>query len=111
MRDERTANSTTQGLKKALANLKVMCPTKYPVYVRRTKLPDPVFGDAEFTKVKGKPAFKIRLCSTLPFQFQMWVLIHEWAHCMTWDITHDKHGDHGAHFGVAYSEAYKAIYE
>ena len=102
-------SGSTRTIKQTLETLRVLCPTQYPVRVRRTKLPDGIFGDADYIS-KGKRHFKIRLCSKLTPEFLVWVLVHEWAHCMTWDLTHSRHDDHGAYFGIAYSEAYQAIY-
>ena len=96
-------------LRTAAETLRVLCPTKYPVVIRRVKLTD--HGDCELVKVKRRRTFKIRISSNLDIQFQIWVLVHEWAHAMTWDITHDRHPDHGGHFGIAYAEAYAAIYD
>lgn len=103
------AKSNVLALRQAVEILRVICPTQYPVSVRRSKLTKDIHGDAEFI-IKGGKRFKIRIKSDVALDFQIWVLIHEWAHCMTWDITHLRHDDHGAHFGVAYSEAYRAIY-
>lgn len=100
---------TTKTLREAIDILRVMCPTQYLVTVRRTKMSHDDYGDAELIK-KGRRHFKIRLNAQLPIDFLVWVLVHEWAHCMTWEVTHRRHDDHGAFFGIAYSEAYNAIY-
>lgn len=103
------ARGSSKRLTEAIEALRVLCPTEHPVEVRRVKMSPDDFGYAEFVS-KGRKHFKVRINSTLPADFQLWVLIHEWAHCMTWNICHRRHDDHGAHFGVAYSEAYNAIY-
>ena len=103
------AKETTKTLRSTIEILRVMCPTQYPVVVRRSKLPHNCFGEADLIK-KGRRHFKIRLSSRLSVDFLIWVLVHEWAHCMTWDVTHRRHDDHGAFFGIAYAEAYKAIF-
>ena len=102
------ARHTTKKLREAVDTLRVLCPTQHPVQVRRCQMA-PDYGDVELTK-KGRRCFKIRLSAQLPIDFQVWVLVHEWAHCMTWTISHHQHDDHGAFFGIAYAEAYKAIY-
>ena len=105
------AKGTTSTLREAIDILRVMCPTQYPVAVRRTRMAKETddFADVELV-MKGRRHFKIRLNAKLPVHFLIWVLVHEWAHCMTWEVTHRRHDDHGAHFGIAYSEAYRAIY-
>lgn len=100
---------TTKTLRGAIDILRVMCPTQYPVAVRRAKMSSDDYGDAELI-TKGRRHFKIRLNTKLSIDILIWVLIHEWAHCMTWEVTHRRHDDHGAFFGIAYSEAYNAIY-
>lgn len=101
--------ATTKTLRASIEELRVLCPTQYPVVVRRAQLAKEDFGEAQFI-TKGRRHFKIRLNSRLSIDFLIWVLIHEWAHCMTWEVTHKRHDDHGAFFGIAYSEAYKAVY-
>ena len=103
------ARGSIKKLREAVDTLRVLCPTPYPVEVRRVKMSVEDFGDSEFIK-RGRRYFKIRLNSTLPIEFQLWVLVHEWAHCMTWEISHRRHDDHGPFFGIAYAEAYNAIY-
>jgi hypothetical protein len=102
--------SNTRLLRDACETLRVLCPTDKPVVVVRAKMPDGDFGDCALGKHKGRKVYKIRLNSALPWDFQQWVLIHEWAHAMTWPVTHSRHDDHGSHFGIAYAEAYQAIY-
>lgn len=96
--------------KHALETLRVLCPAAHPVDVRRVQMADCDFGYADLVLSGESPKFRVRINRTLQQDFQIWVLIHEWAHCMTWDLSHSRHDDHGAHFGVAYSEAYQAIY-
>ncbi len=38
------------------------------------------------------------------------VLAHEWAHAMTWELEHDRCQSHSAYWGVAYAEAYRAVF-
>jgi hypothetical protein len=93
-----------------VAKLRVLCPTRYPVEVRRVRSLGDAFGDCDLAVVNRRRRFRIRLLASLDPHFQVWVLVHEWAHAMTWELTHERHSDHGAHFGIAYSEAYTAIY-
>jgi len=37
-------------------------------------------------------------------------LIHEWAHCLAWNANHQTLEFHDAMWGVAYANAYNAIY-
>lgn len=96
----------------ALAALRVLCPTNHPVVVRRTTLPaDTSFGDAQLTGKGAKRHYFVRINKDMDPDLQIMILTHEWAHCMIWPIHHDRHPMHGPLLGVAWSEAYRAVYE
>jgi hypothetical protein len=90
-----------------IETLREHCPTLYPVVVRRVSTTSDRYGDCTLKKSKGKPHFYVRIDKKLAYKMQVWVLIHEWAHCMVWD---ERHEDHGPHFGICYSSAYSAIF-
>lgn len=55
----------------------------------------------------GKGMFRIVLRSDLPEHALLVVLVHEFAHVITWHI--DEHAtDHGALFGVGYARVWRA---
>lgn len=96
--------------RKTLATLRVLCPTDYPVRVRRVPMGEGFHGDVCIS-TRGKKAYKVRINSENCITCQIETLVHEWAHCMTWCVTHERHDDHGSHFGIAYAEAYQAAYD
>lgn len=108
MRPSRKSQAAT--LKAAADSLRVLCPTHYPVKVRRVDMAPAAFGDAELLGSGNAKHFLIRINKNKDVDFQIWVLVHEWAHCMAWLAYHDRHVDHCPHFGIAYSEAYLAVY-
>lgn len=105
-----TSTSDRALFRKAIATLRVLCPTDRPVSVHRMDMPDGAYGEASIS-VRGKRRYKIRVNTKYCIDMQIETLIHEWAHCMTWYVTHVRHADHGPHFGIAYAEAYNAIHE
>ena len=103
-----------------VTGLRKLCPTGFPVVVRTCKVPSDIDG---LTKRNSK-RFVIHLARHLCQDAAVEVLIHEWAHCMAWNLLLDKAADdyaegrlsrqdfervsHNASFGVAYSEAWAA---
>jgi hypothetical protein len=94
----------------AAAKLRHFCPTNYPVRVIRRQPPEEDDADCRLM-TKGKYHYSIRISPKLTGRFAVWALVHEWAHAMSWPIHHGRHPLHGAFFGVAYAEAYTAIYD
>lgn len=88
----------------ALRDLRALCPTPCPVRVRRCKLPPERYGDCDLS---GRQ-FVIRVSNEIGEDAQVLVLVHEYAHAMTWNVLSD---DHGPFFGVAYAQAYNAVFE
>ena len=101
-----------------VAGLREFCPTAFPVIVRTSHVPENVEG---LTKRRHN-RFVIHLDRNLSEQSAVSVLLHEWAHCMSWSLKHDRAADefnsgrlpwvdferasHDAGFGVAYSQAW-----
>ncbi len=105
-----TSTSDRALFRKAIANLRVLCPTDRPVSVRRVQMSPDIKGDASIS-VRGQRRYNIRINTQYCIDIQIETLVHEWAHCMTWYVTHERQLDHGPHFGIAYAEAYRATYE
>jgi hypothetical protein len=40
----------------------------------------------------------------------LFILTHEWAHAMVWPLYKDRDPVHPGHFGIAWAEAYRAIF-
>ena len=87
--------------------LRAYCPTEFPVMVRRVSLKDGFFGDCS----KGEKAFLVRVNKALDKDFQIWVLVHEYAHAMAWGFEGMHESEHTPHFGVCYARAYNAVFD
>ena len=91
-----------------LHNLRSTCPTKHPVTVRRVALRPliDVYGDCDL-KPGGKsgPYFLIRIDAALPLGFAFMILLHEYAHALTWFDNPDH--DHGAEWGTMFAELWR----
>lgn len=98
---------TEYGFKYALSMLRALCPTERPVMVRRIRLSSGSYGDCE----RKKKVFLIRVNKDLTPDFQVWVLIHEYAHAMAWPYEGIHDHEHTAHFGVCYARAYNAVHD
>ena len=95
--------------REALRQLRKECPTVWPVAVRRRRLPPGEFGTVVL--LEEPPHFRIAISDTLPYQFQLWVLVHEWAHALAWHTEDHPHvEDHGPEFGLAYAKAYQVVF-
>jgi len=92
--------------KRAKEALQVLCRTEKPVVVRRAALGEGNFGDCED---RGKD-YLVQVNRDLETDFACWVLTHEFAHALSWPTYKDRDRMHTAHFGIAWAEAYKAVY-
>jgi hypothetical protein len=79
----------------------------YPIWVRRRELGIGKPGVARFTTRHGYPMFEVEVDSRLPDPISIWVLIHEWAHCMTWDVEGPEHSDE---WGVWFARLWRDIF-
>ena len=109
-----------QHFQEVVAGLRKLCPTAFPVVVRTALVPEGLDGLAK----RRRNRFVIHLDKHLNEHAAVNTLIHEWAHCMSWNLKLDKAADefaagrltpqeferasHDASFGVAYSEAWSA---
>ncbi len=92
--------------KRWISTLRAAHPCEYPVKVIRTKLLPDVWGDCLLIDGKGGPYFRIRVDSTVPLGVAFtFILLHEWAHAMTWDSTLPH--DHCDAWGITYAELWR----
>ena len=91
----------------AIAALRVLCPLSCKVSITRIRMPSGSFGDCD----KRSGRFYIRVERNIGLHHSLLVLVHEYAHAMTWELYKRRDGDHTAHFGVALAECYRAIWE
>ena len=95
--------------RQAIADLKVLCPIgggANNVSIRRVSMPDDTYGDCD----KRKGRFYIRIDKNARFHEALLLLSHEWAHAMTWPLYKHRDEHHFAYFGIAWAEAYRAIF-
>jgi len=85
--------------------LKKKYPHKHPVHVRRTKVPGKYVGLCE---QKTDNSFLIRIDKNLPEYYAVEVLLHEFAHVISWGKDKNYHGNN---WGIAYSKVYRAYIE
>ena len=90
--------------------LRVLIPPVWPVTTRRLKMED--HGDCTFLKEsKLGPFFVIRVNKELDEVAQVLVLIHEWAHALSWGSESHRIRNHGPEWGIAMSRVWQALNE
>ena len=72
-----------------------------PVSVKRIKMPKDKWADCDTTKELD--GFIIRLERKVSEQYALFFLMHEFAHCLSWD---KQQKDHGISWGIAMSKVY-----
>lgn len=87
--------------------LKKRVPLKIPVSVRRVKLKGDAAADCGYLEDKNK--FLIRIDKSLPNDAAVLILLHEYAHAISWDVPGDSH--HHISWAIAYSKIYKVVFE
>lgn len=90
--------------RKAVRELPILVPARYPVVIRRVKLAD--LGDCEFC-LKPKRHFRVRINRDLPPLWALDYLIHEHAHAVSWHGMDE--GDHQGSWESALGRCYRAI--
>lgn len=90
--------------KKLVSFLKKKYPSK-KISIVRTTMSANVDG---LCQQKTDNSFSIRIDKTLPEYYAIEVLLHEFAHILSWNK--DKNV-HGKHWGIAYSKVYRAYLE
>lgn len=94
-----------------IRRLRVLVPPVWPVKVRRIPL-DSVHGDCSFvTKSNHGIHFRIRVTSRLSDESAIFVLIHEWAHALSWCSDSHRIRNHGPEWGIAMSRIWQALLE
>lgn len=94
-----------------IRRLRVLVPPVWPVKVRRRPL-DAVHGDCAFvTKSKHGTHFRIRVDASLSPEASIFVLIHEWAHALSWGSDSHRIRNHGPEWGIAMSRIWQALLE
>jgi len=93
-------------------DLRVLAPPVWPVKVRRRKLPEGVQGDCSLVVPEGQaPHYSVRISADLPEEAQIYVLLHEWAHALSWGSESHRIRAHGAEWGIAMSRIWQALLE
>jgi hypothetical protein len=93
-------------------HLRVLAPPVWPVRVRCLRLPEDTEGDCLLCVPKGKsPYYAIRVNSRLSPDTQVYVLLHEWAHALSWGSDSHRIRAHGAEWGIAMSRIWQALLE
>jgi len=100
------------GFIKIARELRVLVPPVWPVRVRRCKMPEGVHGDcALVVKKPSEPHYVIRVAKDLDEQAQVYVLMHEWAHALSWGSESHRIRNHGPEWGIAMSRIWQALVE
>ena len=94
--------------RRVIADLRRSVPPLLPVYVRIAATED-AGGDCDLKEgVKIGPYFCIRLSKELVGPSKIHVLIHEWAHCLSWSSAECGFEDHGPEWGLAMARCWVA---
>lgn len=94
----------TREIREVARGLRKAFPLGRKLRIRTRRLPQPGPDDGAVYGVTGyskKTGFTITLHPTLNLPMALELLIHEYAHCMTWDETPDH--------GVAWARAYAKV--
>ncbi len=96
-------------IRDAAALLRQKCPAPLPVRILRPKLSSDHAGWCSLRDAtKTLPnRFQIEICKTVSHGTAIFVLIHEWAHALSWDEDR-RHGDR---WGKAYARCWRAVFE
>jgi len=97
-----------------IAQMRKEFPPLLPTLVRRKKLEDDrlghcwlQYGDDDLPK-----RFYIEVsCYIRNWHLMQFVLMHEWAHVLSWTSEETALDDHGAEWGVAYSRLYRHFFD
>jgi len=92
-------------------HLRVLVPPVWPVRVRRSKLADDVHGYCALSTQGRTPHYTIRVNSELHEEAQVYVLIHEWAHALSWSSDSHRIRHHAPEWGLAMSRIWQALRE
>ncbi len=89
--------------------LRESCPLGRSVKIRLWHTEDSAWGGraSRITEGGRLHSYQIDISRELCLQAVLDVLIHEWAHLLTWHMTKDCRNEHPAAWGVAYAKAYR----
>ena len=107
------APATSKDVRAAAAELRVKCPTPFPVNVTANLDPDgPNWGYCTLVNEgKASARFEIRLVRGMPVAMMRMVLVHEWAHVLDWRPGVPFRYDHRPTFGVHWGEVHYEFME
>ena len=94
-----------------LVRLRYECGCSLPVEVVRAKVPSNIYGDCHLVASIKNPRFQIRVSNAVPQNVAYDILIHEWAHCLAWNIGNKNVTDHSPEWGVAFARVYCVVME
>lgn len=97
---------------RTLRVLRERCPTLVPTQVQRSRTLDPGdlgYCEAVFDADGRLVRFRIRVRAGLCMELQIQVLMHEWAHALTWTAEHETVDDHDEAWGLALSRVYREL--
>ena len=98
-------------LRDLLKRLRILAPPLWTVQVRRMRLADSN-GDCELVKPKkGDPFFRIRISDELGPETLFYVVVHEWAHTLSWGSDSHRIEAHGPEWGIAMSRIWQQLLE
>lgn len=105
------AQSTRKVINAIAKNLRDEVPPAFPVRIHQVDFKDQrEYGDASFHDAGSKSYFLIRLKRGMDPDLVLFVLVHEWAHCVGWSsVRQDYIEDHDPEWGVAYARCWKAV--
>ena len=105
------AQSTRKVINAGSKSLRTEVPAAFPVRIRQYRFRDArEFGDASFHDNGEDSYFLIRLKMGMDPDLVLFVLVHEWAHCVGWSsVRQDYIEDHDPEWGVAYARCWKAV--
>lgn len=82
-------------------------PPRLPVVVERRNIRH--LGGTNLTKRRGRECFVITISKKLPLFIAWMVLLHEWAHALSWND--DAEVDHDDAWGAAYAMLWREHHE
>ncbi len=110
-KDEATQHKRSEWLQLILW-LKETFPVNEPVSIRTIPLKNELQGSAYFNPETRR--FEIKISKELPYVFRIFVLIHEWAHVITWHQAYARcmkkrqmESFHSKEWGIAYAKLYR----
>ena len=106
------ASEHASGFRKTARDLRVLAPPVWAVSVKRCKMPEGVHGDCSLVAKEGQQArYIIRVAKDIPEEAQVYVLLHEWAHALSWGSESHRIRAHGPEWGIAMSRIWQALVE